>query len=51
MSAKIAFMRFNNDNIINDVVKAINNYIFDDDDDQKNDKILVNNIISSSINE
>ena len=48
---KIAFMRFNNDDIINNVVEIMNNYIFDDDDDQKNDKASINDIISSSINE
>ena len=31
--AKVAFMRFNDDDIINNVVKTINNYIFNDDDD------------------
>ena len=45
------FMLFNNDDIINNVVETINKYIFNDDDDQKNDRVLINNITSSSINE
>ena len=48
---EIAFMLFDDDDIINNAVEAINKYIFDDDDDQKNDRILINDIISSSINE
>ena len=51
MRVKITFMLFNDDDIINDAVETINKYIFNNDDDQKNDKILINNIISSSINE
>ena len=51
MRAKIAPIRPNDDDIINDVAEAMNNYIFDDDDDQKNDKTSVNDITSSSINE
>ena len=46
-----AFILFNNDDIINNVVETINKYIFNDNDDRKNDKVLINNIISSSINE
>ena len=46
-----AFILFNDDDIINDVVEIINKYIFNNDDNQKNDKILINNIISLSINE
>ena len=48
---KKTFMLFNDDDIINDIVKIINKYIFNDDDDQKNDKISIDDIISSSINE
>ena len=44
-------MLFNNDDIINNAVETINKYIFNDNDNQKNDKILINNIISSLINE
>ena len=46
-----AFILFNNNNIINDAVEIINKYIFDNNDDQKNDKISINDIISSLINE
>ena len=48
---KITFILFNDDDIINDAIEIINKYIFNDDDDQKNDKILINDIISSLINE
>ena len=48
---KKTFMLFNNNDIINDVVEIINKYIFDDNDDQKDDKTLIDNITSSSINE
>ena len=48
---KITFILFNDDDIINNVVKIINKYIFNNNDDLKNDKISINNIISSLINE
>ena len=51
MRAKITFMRSDDDDIINNVVEIMNNYIFNDDNDQENDKISIDNIISSSINE
>ena len=51
MRAEIAFIRFNDDDIINNVVEIMNNYIFNNDNNQKNDKILIDNIISSLINE
>ena len=51
MRVKKAFMLFNNNDIINNVAETINKYIFNDNDDQKNDKALINNIISSLINE
>ena len=51
MRVEKAFMLFDDDDIINDVVEAINKYIFNDDDDQKNDKTSINNITSSSTNE
>ena len=51
LRVKKAFMLFNNNDIINDIVEAINKYIFDDNDDQKNDKTSIDDIISSSINE
>ena len=44
-------MLFDDDDIINDVVEIINKYIFDNDDDQKDDKVSINNIISSLTNE
>ena len=50
MRVKKAFMLFNNDDIINDVVEIINKYISNDDNNQKNDKTLINNITSSSTN-
>ena len=49
--AKKTFILFNNNDIINNAAETINKYIFNDDDDQKNDKALIDNIISSSINE
>ena len=48
---KIVFMLFDNNDIINNVVEIINKYIFNNNDDQENDKVLINDIISSSINE
>ena len=49
--AEKAFILFDDDDIINDVVETINKYISNDDDDQKNDKVSINDITSSSINE
>ena len=49
--AEKAFILFNDDDIINDAAETINKYIFNNNDDQKNDKISINDIISSSINE
>ena len=49
--AEKTFMLFNDDDIINNVVETMNKYIFDDDDDQKDDKVSINDITSSSINE
>ena len=51
MYLKIIFILFNDDDIINNIVKIINKYIFNNNDDLKNDKISINNIISSLINE
>ena len=48
---KKAFMLFNHDDIINNVVEAMNKYIFNNDDDQEDDRVSINNITSSSINE
>ena len=47
---KKAFMLFDDDDIINDAVEAMNKYIFNDNDDQKDDRASINNIISSLIN-
>ena len=49
--AKKTFILFNDDDIINNVIEIINKYIFNNNDDQKNDKILINDIISLLINE
>ena len=48
---KKAFILFNNDDIINNAAETINKYIFNDDDDQKNNRISINNITPSLINE
>ena len=48
---KITFILFDNNDIINNIVEIINKYIFNNNDNQKNDKVLINNITSSLINE
>ena len=50
MRIKITFILFNDNDIINNVVETINKYIFNNNDNQKTDKVLINNITSSSTN-